>query len=337
MMVVIRHILSACSALLGWISCEWLKLRLKRNCTFFLVAGFLGFLDQARAETTNYFVHGVIKEIRQDERQVVIAHEEIPGFMNAMTMPFKVRDAAIFKTVTAGESISFQLHVTEDESWVDQVSAREQTGVAVGNVSNGSKSERAAPIKTNYIPVARSANPLRAFKFTNEIGRAVSLSDFRGQAIALTFFFTRCPIPEFCPRLSRNFQEVEHQLSAMQNAPTNWHLLSVTFDPEHDTPEVLKAYGTTYGYDPAHWSFLTGPKDKIAELARFCDVKYEPDNGSFNHNVRTLIIDPSNRLQMVFPTSGNLSGSIAQELLKAMSETNRIENAVSYTSSESKK
>jgi protein SCO1/2 len=160
---------------------------------------------------------------------------------------------------------------------------------------------------------------MRTYKFTNELGQPVSLADFRGQAIALTFFFTRCPIPEFCPRLSRNFEEVQQKLSHMTNAPTNWHLLSVSFDPGHDTPEVLSAYGAGYKYDPAHWSFLTGPKEKIAELARLCDVKFEADNGFFNHNFRTLIIDASNRLQMVFPTSGDLSDSIVQELIKAAS------------------
>jgi cytochrome oxidase Cu insertion factor (SCO1/SenC/PrrC family) len=108
----------------------------------------------------------------------------------------------------------------------------------------------------------------------------------------------------------------------MAHAPTNWHLVSVTFDPAHDTPEVLRAYATSYHYDPAHWSFLTGPSDKIAELARLCDVKFEEDSGFFNHNFRTLIIDASNRLQMVFPTSGDLSDAIVEELLKGAGATN---------------
>jgi protein SCO1/2 len=168
---------------------------------------------------------------------------------------------------------------------------------------------------------AQAKNPLRDFKFTNELGHPVSLSDFRGQAIALTFFFTRCPIPEFCPRLSRNFQQVQRKLKAMENAPVNWRLLSVTFDPSHDTPEVLKAYAENYGYDAEHWSFLTGPKDKIAELARACDVTFDPDNGLFNHNFRTLIIDASNHLQMVFPTSGDISESMVRELIKAAGAT----------------
>jgi protein SCO1/2 len=271
----------------------------------------------SQAGTTNYVVRGILKEIRKDEHQLVIAHDAIPNFMEAMTMPFNVKDVAILTNVTPGADISFQLHVTESESWVDHVERNDVSRSAAGKSSDLVKTELPHDAQTNSAAPGHAKNPLRNFKFTNELGQPVSLSDFDGQAIALTFFFTRCPIPEFCPRLSRNFQEVQRKLTAMENAPTNWHLLSVTFDPAHDTPEALKAYGVNYQYDPAHWSFLTGPQDKIAELARLCDVKFEPDNSFFNHNFRTLIINASNQLQMIFPTSGDISKSIAQELLKA--------------------
>jgi protein SCO1/2 len=278
----------------------------------------------SQAGTTNYLVHGILKEVNRDQHQLVIAHEKIPDFMEAMTMPFSVKDAAILTNVTPGEKITFQLHVTENESWVDRIEPLDSSQYPATGLSASSKSALQPEVKTASAATGHSGNPLRNYKFTNELGQAVSLSDFQGQALALTFFFTRCPIPEFCPRLSRNFQAVQNKLRATENAPTNWHLLSITFDPEHDTPEVLKAYGSSYGYDASHWSFLTGPKDKIAELARLCDVKYDPDSGLFNHNFRTLIIDASNHLQMVFPTSGNISDSIVQELLKAAGGTNRL-------------
>jgi protein SCO1/2 len=166
----------------------------------------------------------------------------------------------------------------------------------------------------------------------------VSISDFKGQAIVLTFFFMRCPIPEFCQPVTKLRRSIQCKSSAMPNTPANWHLLPVMFGPARDTPEVLKAYGTSCQYDPLHWSFLRGPKDKIAESARLCDVKFEPDNGSFNHNFRTLIIDASNHLQMGFPTSGNISESIVQGLLEAAGGTNRIrEPATSCVRSESEK
>jgi protein SCO1 len=292
----------------------------------FLILGFAGILPPASsmAGTTNYLVRGVVKAEKPEDHQLVIAHEDIPNFMEAMTMPFRVKDVAILTNVAIGEKITFQLHVTETESWVDHIQSFDTSQSIAIHLPVLPKSDFEPEVKTNSAAAARSQNPLRNYKFTNELGQQVSLSDFRGQAIALTFFFTRCPIPEFCPRLSRNFEEVERKFRTIDNAPTNWHLLSVTFDPDRDTPEVLKAYGASYHYDPAHWSFLTGPKEKIAELARLCDVKFDPDNGLFNHNFRTLIIDSSNHLQMVFPTSGDFSDSIVQELLKATGRTDQI-------------
>ncbi|MDB6017442.1 MAG: Electron transport protein SCO1/SenC [Pedosphaera sp.] len=316
------------------------KCRLRLLWFAFLILGWVGILlpTPSQAGTTNYFVTGVLKGVKQDEHQLIIAHDVVPNFMDAMTMPFNVKDSAILTNVAIGGKITFQLHVAETESWVDHIEQVAVVRSAADRVPALLKSDSQPEAKTNSSAISRSINPLRDYKFTNELGQPVSLSDFQGQAIALTFFFTRCPIPEFCPRLSRNFEQVQHRLEAMENAPTNWHLISVTFDPDHDTSEVLKAYGASYQYDPLHWSFITGPKDKIAELARSCDVKFDPDNGLFNHNFRTLIIDASNHLQMVFPTSGDLSESIAQELLKAAGGTNRIaESATNYGRSASDK
>jgi protein SCO1/2 len=155
------------------------------------------------------------------------------------------------------------------------------------------------------------------------LGRPVSLNSFHGQALAITFIYTRCPLPNYCPRLSRNFQEASKKLESLPGAPTNWHFLSISFDSEYDTPEVLKDYGNSYQYHPAHWSFLTGPPDKIAELARVSGVTYEYDEGLINHNFRTLIVDGNGHLQMIFPISGDFSDSIVTELIKAAAVTNQ--------------
>jgi protein SCO1 len=282
-----------------------------------LLAGWGAFQPgSCLAGTTNYVVRGVVKEVRQEARELVIAHEAIPHFMEAMTMPFSVRDPALLTNAASGDTIRFQLHVTENESWVDHIERLEKADGTAKGLAASTNGNMASEHKRPGPGSGQARNPIRDYAFTNELGQPVRLADFRGQAIALTFFFTRCPIPQYCPRLSKNFEEAQSKLSAMSNAPTNWHLVSVTFDPARDTPEVLKAYAESYHYDPSHWSFLTGPQDKIAELARLCDVKFEADSGFFNHNFRTLIIDASNRLQMVFPTSGDLSDGIVQELVK---------------------
>ena len=169
--------------------------------------------------------------------------------------------------------------------------------------------------------VAPARHPLLDYAFTNELGQPVTLGQLRGKALALTFIFTRCPNPDFCPRLSKNFQEAAAKLRATPNAPTNWHFLSVSFDTEYDTPAVLKAYARQYEYDPAHWSFLTGPPEKIAELARLNDVNFDREGGFYNHNFRTLIIDPQGDLRMIFPITGDISDDIAAEILKALNHS----------------
>ena len=253
---------------------------------------------------------GVVKELNPDNKTVVISHEAISNYMAAMTMPFKVKDPKELAGLHRGDEISFRLQVTETESWVEHIAK-------IGTVS-------LPPIQTpTNPPVVRPNHPLLDYKFTNELGYAVSLNDFRGQALAITFFYTRCPLPDYCPRLSKNFQAASQKLGSLPGAPANWHFLSISFDTEFDSPQMLKAYGNSYQYDPKHWSFLTGPADKIGELARQSGASYELDAGTFNHNFRTLIVDASGHLQMVFPTGGDLSDEIVAEIIKAAAVTNQ--------------
>lgn len=257
----------------------------------------------------SFEARGVIKELGTDSRRVLIQHEAVAGYMPAMTMPFKVLDSKELVGFKAGDRISFRLRVTDTESWIDGI-----TRIGYIQVSEQLGSVEPARFQPES---SRPRHPLLAVKFTNESGQAVALGDFRGQALAITFFFTRCPIPDYCPRLSKNFQEAAKKLSTVSGGPTNWHFLSVSFDTEFDTPQVLRAYGELYHYDPAHWSFLTGPAEQIGELAHISDVTFTRDGASFNHNFRTLIIDTAGNLQMVFPTGGDLSEAIVEEILKA--------------------
>ena len=272
-----------------------------------------GSLPLSSGEATNlrsFMAKGTVMELKPDARTVVIRHEAISNYMTAMTMPFKVKDPEELAGLRRGDEISFRLQVTGSESWVEHIAK-------IGTVPLPP-----APTPASS-PAVQPNHSLLDYKFTNELGRAVSLDDFRGQALAITFFYTRCPIPEYCPRLSKNFQEAQQKLESLPGAPSNWHFLSVSFDPEFDSPPLLKAYGTSYQYDPKHWSFLTGPADKIGELARQSGVSYQSDAGTINHNFRTLIIDASGHLQMIFPTSGDLSDQIVTEILKAAAAPNQ--------------
>src|ERR1022692_2073756 len=162
---------------------------------------------------------GVVEELKPDDRTVVLKHEAISNYMGAMTMPFKVKGAKELAGLQTGDEVSFRLHVTETESWVDQIA------------KTGTTSPPPVKIPANDEPAttvsALPGNPLLYYKFINELGRAVSLNDFRGQALAITFFYTRCPLPDYCPRLSKNFQAASQKLGSLPGGPANWHFLSI--------------------------------------------------------------------------------------------------------------
>jgi protein SCO1 len=258
-----------------------------------------------------YSVTGLVTQVRLEEQLLVIRHEAVPGYMPAMTMPFKVKEPKDLGPVKVGEQVRFRLLVSETESWIDHIT---RTEAQAAFTASG----------TAPAPAVRPRHPLMDVAFTNELAQPVRLADFQGQALAITFFFTRCPIPDYCPRLSKNFEEASRRLEAMGSMPTNWHFLSVSFDTAFDTPAVLKTYGERYNADPRHWSFWTGPPEQVAELARLSDVSFtKGPEGFFDHTFRTLIIDPSGKLQMAFPVGGDLSEAIVSEILKALSITNR--------------
>jgi protein SCO1/2 len=265
----------------------------------------------APVETREFAVRGVVKKIEPEAGRLIVAHEAIPDFMEAMTMPFRVKDPGELAAIQAGDSISFRLSVTADQSWIDHI-------VKIDGLTPGPTGAHREPAEAPPATVApRSRHPLLNYAFTNEFGEPVRLGDFRGQVLAMTFFFSRCPIPDYCPRLMKNFEEASKKLHVLTGAPTNYHFLAVSFDPEYDTPARLKAYAENFAYDASHWSFLTGPSNKVAELARLSDVKYQRDGAFFNHDLRTLIIDGDGHLRMMFPMGGNLSDAIVQEMLKA--------------------
>ena len=138
------------------------------------------------------------------------------------------------------------------------------------------------------------------YSFTNELGQAVSLDDFKGKALALTFIFTRCPMPDFCPLLSKRFSEAYKLLTTTPNAPTNWHFLSISFDPHFDTPAVLKNYAQRYNYDPQRWNFVTGAMIDIDAITEQFDLPIIKQGENWDHKLRTVVLDGEGRVKKIF-------------------------------------
>lgn len=273
---------------------------------------------QAALATTNqqvFQVKGVVVELEPDGKTVKIKHEEIPGYMGAMTMPFEARNTNELSGLTAGDAVSFRMTVTDTDGWIDQIKKLDVPRDASVNTLPAN-----APIR-----IVRDVEPLNVgdalpeYHFTNQLGQAVSLSQFRGQALALTFIFTRCPFPTFCPLMSNNFRAVQEALLQNANAPTNWHLLTITFDPEWDTPPRLKGYARQFNADPQHWSFLTGTLIDITAIAEQCGLTFwrEGDGSNISHNLRTVVVDARGRVQKIFTENKWTSQELAAEIMKA--------------------
>ncbi len=241
-----------------------------------------------------YAVTGVVRELRDGGSNVMIRHETIPGYMAAMTMPFTVRDPREVASVRPGDQVTFRLLVGDDESWIDSV---KRVGVV----------EEPPTFLVEQSRVVRDVEPLEIgqvmpdYAFTNEFGAQVRLSDYRGKVVGMTFIFTRCPLPDFCPRMLKNFTSVASQLAAAPDGLTNWHLVTMTIDPGFDTVDVLRSYAERHQYDPKRWTFLTGALidiDAITEQVGLVFRRQTP-NSLPDHNLRTLVIDPEGRLKKI--------------------------------------
>ncbi len=250
----------------------------------------------AAAESiTNYTVRGVVVGLGDDGKSVKVKHEEIPGYMMAMTMPFEARPTNELAGLMRGDRIEFRMRVTETDGWIDQIRILGTTRTGPTNTVNDIK----------VIPDVPELNPgdlVPNYTYTNQLGRVIHLADYRGQALAITFIFTRCPFPTFCPRMTEQFGKVSKLLKDAPDAPANWHLLSLSFDPEFDTPQTLRAYGERHHHDPARWSLATGSFNQIERLTGHFGLYFGRNVpvAQQNHNLRTVVLDTRGRVHEVF-------------------------------------
>jgi protein SCO1/2 len=264
---------------------------------------------------TNQEIHaarGVVVEVNSSEKKVTIKHNEIPGYMQAMTMPFDVKDTNELTGLEPGDPVSFRLIVANNYGWIDQI-RKTGTRTNVPDVGNPVSSGR------NVEPL-NEGDPLPEYHFTNQLGQALSTAQFKGQSLAITFLFTRCPFPNFCPLMANNFADVQKKLLAMPHAPTNWHLLTISFDPEFDTPTVLQKYAEAHGANPERWTFGTGALPDVTALGQqFGLTFWKEPAGIITHNLRTVVIDASGRVQKIFTGNDWEPEDLVAELIKASS------------------
>ncbi|MFA6544625.1 MAG: SCO family protein [Limisphaerales bacterium] len=244
--------------------------------------------------TQTFQVRGQIRGLDMANRVIRIAHEEIPDYMPAMTMPLPVKDTALFKGLSKGDSVQFELTVTEGDSWISHIQKiLSEASAAIANPATS-----ADYIRTNEIERVQIGETVPDFKLVDQDGNDIRLRDLRGKVVVLTFIYTRCPLPNFCPLMSKNFADLERRLS--KDFPNRYQLLSITMDPGFDRPSVLKEYAARYDANTKNWSFATGDLQQIQFIAGLTGLYYVWEGGLISHDLRTVLIGPDGRLAHIW-------------------------------------
>lgn len=269
-----------------------------------------GLISCKRHNTGNekrFELKGTVVAVEPNKHLVTISHEDVKDYMPAMTMPFSLRDEYYLQTLAAGDQINATLVVDGSQSWLENVVITR---------------ESLDPSATTGIPEPKEGDEVPDFTLVNQDGKDIRLSNFRGKALLLTFIYTRCPIPEYCDLMSNNFAKVDHQLKQQVDVYSKTHLLSITIDPEYDTPKVLRSYGAahTERYEAEtfeHWDFATGTKDQIKGIAQFFGLRYFQASDQIVHSLRTAIISPDLKVVKIYRDNEWKPEDVVTELQKA--------------------
>jgi protein SCO1 len=246
----------------------------------------------ASSSAKRYEVKGKVVSVDKANHKVTIAHEEIKGYMEAMTMPFTLLNEDVYSELKPGSQILATLVVDEGRSWLEDP--------VVSNVVDPnlvSKTE-----DSGVEPSAGTETP--DFALVNQDGKKIGFKQYRGKALVLTFIYTRCPLPDYCPLMTQNFVAINRELQGKPALRDKTHLLSITVDPDYDKAKVLRDYGERVaGSDKdvfKRWEFATGSPEQIKKVAQFFGLNYWKEKDQIIHGLRTAIITPDGKVAKVY-------------------------------------
>ena len=261
-----------------------------------------------------YQLKGQVLAVKTGSNEILVNHDDIPGFMPAMTMPYTVRDPALIKDRSPGDLITATLVVEINAAYLRNISK-------VGS----------APIPDDVrttIPAAAGIELLRPghvapdTPLVNQDDTPISLKDFAGAATAITFIYTRCPLPEYCPLMDRRFAEVQQLAAGDPALAGKVRLLSVSFDPAFDRAAVLRRHAAMLKADPKVWTFATAEEAIVDRFAaRFGVNVIREKDGTITHSLRTAVIDPSGRVTAIFDNNAWTANELVRELKAAVAAT----------------
>ena len=267
-----------------------------------------------RAETSDasvrtYQVRGIVRGFAPDRSSVDVQHEDIPGFMPSMTMPFTVKEPKDIAGLKIADAISFRMTVTDKDLFLDQVKkiAASDVHIALPTPKPATTARIADRLKEGEI--------VPFFALTNQDGARITSETFQGHPFVLTFVFTRCPVPNFCPRMSHNFSELQEAIK-FQPELNKTRLLSVTLDPAFDTPAILKTYAEYQKADFAIWNFATGEQAQINTLTQSFGVFVQPEGGTISHGLATALIGADGSVLKIWRGNSWQPSEVIDELRK---------------------
>ena len=245
------------------------------------------------AAARQYELQGQILAVRPERSEVVIKHQDIKGFMPGMTMPFTVKDQALLADKKPGDLVTATLVVGETQAYLSTLTTTGHEGVSD------------PPPPAADADILDRGQSVKDADLVDQDEKPRAFSSFKGHRLAVTFIYTRCPLPEFCPLMDMHFASIQKTIASTPSL-ADVRLLTVTLDPEFDRPAILKAYAKRRQADPALWTFLTGEPEEVKRFSSQFGlyVEHNPQNAiDITHNLRTAVIDPEGRLVTVH--SGN--------------------------------
>ncbi len=263
-------------------------------------------------------VRGRVVSVDAATKEVVLAHDAIPGFMEAMTMPYKLGVPEAISELHTGDTITARILVEKDKDG-EYHNARLDRIVTVGQA----KADY-VPAKQYHVPAVGDAVP--DFKLLNQSGNVIGLKQFNGKSLLVTFIYTRCPLGDFCPRMSRNFAEINTALALDKALYARTELLSVSFDPVYDKPAVLKSYGAAYTgrytqetFD--HWQFAAPSAEELPKVEQYFNVGVTGQNAALTHSLSTVLIDPSGKIAAWYPGNDWKPADVVAKMRELESKT----------------
>lgn len=257
--------------------------------------------DRVRSATEKHYeLKGKVVVVEKEKRLLTVAHEDIKDYMPSMTMPFTVGEnsAWVFappREVQPGDQITATLVVDGAKSWLEDIVLTQESSdsAMVGSEGVGPKAGDEVP----------------DYRLINQDGKVIRIHEYRGKALLLTFVYTRCQDPNQCTLMSSNFASIDQELQKQPEVYQKTHLLSISFDPEYDTPKVLRSYGAAYtgkysDENFAHWEFASGSADEVKGIAQYFGLRYFLDSSSGKeqvvHSLRTAVIAPDGKIVKVY-------------------------------------